>query len=249
MAIRATGPTEQAAAPALDFRHRRADKRRPMSVSIKICGITRAEAADASVRAGADFAGLVFHPKSPRALEPDAAAGLADRMRGRLRLVALFADADDALIARVVDRVRPDVLQLHGAETPARTAAIRDRFGRSVIKAIAVAGPEDFVGLGAYEDVADMLLFDAKAPAGSRPGGLGVAFDWQILRGRRFSRPVMLAGGLNPDNVGRALAVTDVAAVDVSSGVESAPGVKSPDLIRAFVSAVRSGAMAAESFP
>ncbi len=211
-----------------------------MTVLVKICGITAADAADAALRAGADMAGLVFNPKSPRHLAPERAASLAARMRGRIRLVALVCDETDEALSTVLAAIRPDFLQLHGSETPARIGAIRSRFGVPVIKALAVAEPADLAGVAAYEDAADMLLFDARPPAGAaREGGHGAAFDWQILRGRRFSKPWLLAGGLTPENVGRALGISEAPGVDVSSGVESAPGVKSPEKIAAFVDAAR----------
>jgi phosphoribosylanthranilate isomerase len=210
-----------------------------MALLVKICGINTAESADAAVHARADLGGLVFHPKSPRHLALDAAAALAERMRTRLRLVALVADADDETIGAVVKAVRPDFLQLHGSETPERAAAIRLRFQLPLIKAIAVADAYDFVLAADYEAICDMLLFDAKAPEGLAPGGHGMPFDWQLLRGRSFSRPWLLAGGLTPDNVARAAATSEAPGVDVSSGVETAPGVKSPALIAAFVSAAR----------
>ena len=210
-----------------------------MAVLVKICGVNSAEAADAALRAGADFAGLVFHPKSPRNLKLDAARSLAERMRGRIHLTALVADADDATIAAVLHAVQPTYLQLHGSETAWRTADIRARFGLPVIKAIAVADSADFEAAAEYEIAADILLFDAKAPEGIRPGGHGVPFDWQLLRGRSFTRPWLLAGGLSPANVARAIAASGAPGVDVSSGVETAPGVKSAALIAEFVSAAR----------
>ncbi|MBU6297405.1 MAG: phosphoribosylanthranilate isomerase [Alphaproteobacteria bacterium] len=211
-----------------------------MSTLVKICGINSAEAADATVRAGADLGGLVFHPKSPRHLTLEAGRALAGRMRGRLRLVALVADADDADIAAIAQAVRPVYLQLHGNETPERTGQIRSRFGLPVIKAISIAEPADFAAVPEYEIAADILLFDAKAPDGApRPGGHGAAFDWQLLRGRSFSHPWLLAGGLTPQNVARAVASAGAPGVDVSSGVETAPGVKSPQLIADFVFAAR----------
>ncbi|MEJ0025105.1 MAG: phosphoribosylanthranilate isomerase [Rhizomicrobium sp.] len=217
-----------------------------MAVLVKICGVTSAEAADATLRAGADMAGLVFNPKSPRHLAPEQAASLAARMRGRVRLVALLCDPADEALSAILDAIRPDFLQLHGGETAARVGAIRSRFGVPVIKVLSIAEPADLAGVAAYEDAADMLLFDARPPAGaSREGGHGVAFDWQILRGRRFSKPWLLAGGLTPDNVGRALAVSEAPGVDVSSGVETAPGIKSPEKIAAFVSAARNARVGA----
>lgn len=211
-----------------------------MSILVKICGINSAEAADTAVRAGADLAGLVFHPKSPRHLSLDAARALAERMRGRLRLVALVADADDATIAAVAQAVQPVYLQLHGQETPERTGQVRARFGLPVIKAISIAEAADFAVVPEYEIAADILLFDAKAPDGApRPGGHGAAFDWQLLRGRSFSHPWLLAGGLTVENVARAIAASGAPGVDVSSGVETAPGVKSAQRIADFVSAAR----------
>ncbi len=211
-----------------------------MAVLVKICGINAAEAADAAARAGADFAGLVFHPRSPRHVTPDQAATLAARLRGRLRLVVLLSDPSDEAVAAAMAAVRPDFIQLHGGEPPGRVAAIRSRFGVPVIKAIAVAEPSDLAGVAAYEDAADMLLFDAKAPVGAtREGGHGIAFDWKILSGRKFARPWFLSGGLNPENVARALRIAEAPGVDVSSRVESAPGVKSPEKIAQFVSAAR----------
>lgn len=211
-----------------------------MALIVKICGVNAAEPADAAVRAGADFVGLVFHPKSPRHLGFEAARALADRLRGRVRLVALVADADDAWLAAAVEAVRPDFLQLHGRETVERAAAIKGRFGVGLIKAFPIAGAEDFAPVATFADTADMFLFDAKAPEGLRPGGHGVAFDWPLLQGRRFARPWLLAGGLSPENVGRAVISSGAPGVDVSSGVETAPGIKSASLIADFISAARS---------
>ncbi len=223
----------------LDFGRSEGDKRDPMGVLVKICGINSVEAADAAVAAQADFAGLVFHTKSPRNLTLDAARALGAHMRGRVRLVTLICDAGDDQIGAIVEALAPDFLQLHGAEPPARVAEIRARFGVPVIKAVAVAEAADIAAAARTE--ADMLLFDAKAPAGAeRPGGHGAAFDWKLLRGRSFARPWLLAGGLDAGNVARAIRASGAPAVDVSSGVESAPGVKSPDMIRAFASAARS---------
>lgn len=210
-----------------------------MALLVKICGINASEPADAAVRAGADFAGLVFHAKSPRNLVPDAARALADRLRGRVQLVALFADAEDGLMEAAVAAVRPDLIQLHGKESPERAAAIKARFGTGLIKAFPIATAADFVPVEAFADIADMFLFDAKAPEGLRPGGHGMAFDWPLLSGRRFSRPWLLAGGINPENVGRAVIVSGAPGVDVSSGVEITPGSKSPALIAAFIAAAR----------
>ena len=214
-----------------------------MPVTVKICGLTSADAVDATVRAGAAYGGLVFHPKSPRFVALEQARALAERMRGRLKIVALIADMDDAGIDAIVKTVRPDFLQLHGSETVQRTADIRSRFGLPVIKALPVAEASDFDAVADYEKFADMLMFDAKPPKGAdRAGGHGAAFDWQILAGRSFSKPWFLAGGLNPDNVARAVELSGATQVDVSSGVESAPGVKDAVKINAFTTAANSPA-------
>ena len=208
-----------------------------MGVLVKICGINSVEAAEAALRADADFAGLVFHKNSPRNLTAEAARTLAQRMRGRIRIVALFADAGDDEIAAAVKAVEPDFVQLHGGEPPARVADVRARFGIPVIKAFAVAEASDLARVS--DEGADMFLFDAK---GVRAGGNGAAFDWQLLRGRSFSRPWLLAGGLSPDNVARAIAVSGAPGVDVSSGVETAPGRKDAEKIAAFVANARNSA-------
>ena len=207
-----------------------------MPVQVKICGINSVEAADAAVRAGADFAGLVFYKKSPRNIAPAVGARLADQLRNRVKVVALFVDAGDDELHHAIGIVRPDFLQLHGCETPERAAAIHSRFGVPVVKAVPVADADDLKNIRAYEDVADMLLFDAK---GATPGGNGAAFDWQLLRGRSFMRPWFLAGGLNAGNVARAIQATGAQGVDVSSGVETVPGVKDARMIREFVSEAR----------
>ena len=219
-----------------------------MGILVKICGINSAEAADAAARAGADMAGLVFHPRSPRNLRPEQASALANRLRGKLRLAVLLSDPSDEAVAAAVAAVKPDFVQLHGAETPERVAAIRDRFRVGIIKAIAVADASDLAMASRYEDIADMLLFDAKPPSGAeREGGHGAAFDWQILRGRTFARPWLLAGGLNPDNVVRAIRSSEAPGVDVSSGVETSPGQKSGELISQFVANARSAQFAKEA--
>lgn len=214
-----------------------------MPIAVKICGITSAEAVEAAVAAGAHYGGLVFHPKSPRFVALDRARMLAERMRGRLKIVALVADMDDAALAVVVEAVRPDFLQLHGTESAQRTAQVRARFGLPVIKALAVAEASDFDGIADYEAVADMLMFDAKPPKGAdRAGGHGAAFDWSLLDGRIFTKPWFLAGGLTPDNVARAAVLARAQAVDVSSGVESAPGVKDAQRIVQFLNATKAHA-------
>lgn len=211
-----------------------------MAVLVKICGINSAEAADAAARAGADFAGLMFHPKSPRHVTPEAARSLAQRLRDKVRIVAVIVDPRDEDIVHAMNNAVPDFLQLHGSESPARVGEIREKFGIPIIKVLPVAEAADFANLPAYEDAADMLMFDAKPPANAdRAGGHGVAFDWQLLRSRTISRPWFLAGGLTPENVSRAIAAANAAAVDVSSGVETAPGVKNPELIQSFIASAR----------
>ncbi|HSC60612.1 MAG TPA: phosphoribosylanthranilate isomerase [Rhizomicrobium sp.] len=216
-----------------------------MTIQVKICGINSVESADAAVRAGADFAGLMFHPRSPRALGGEQARSLSGRMKGRLRLVAVVADPDDATLGTVIENARPDFLQLHGKESVARVGEIRSVTGLPVIKVLSVAEAHDLAAASQYEDVADMLMFDAKAPANAtREGGHGAAFDWQILKGWTFLRPWLLAGGLTAENVARAISVSGAPGVDVSSGVETAPGQKSAELIRAFVEGVRNATFA-----
>jgi phosphoribosylanthranilate isomerase len=211
-----------------------------MGVLVKICGINSREAAEAALHAGADFAGLVFFERSPRHLPLDQAAGLARLLRGRSRVVTLLVDPSDAVLDEVVAAVSPALIQLHGNESPARAAQIAARTARPVIKVLAVADSEDVARAHAYEDAAGYLLFDAKADAGAtRPGGWGSAFDWQLVSGRGFKRPFGVAGGLNPENVARAIQVSGANFVDASSGVEDAPGRKSPEKIAAFVVAAR----------
>ncbi len=211
-----------------------------MGIQVKICGVNTAGAADAAIRAGADLLGLVFHRASPRHVAPEQAGALAGRARGRIRLVTLLVDPDDAAIAAAIAAAQPDYLQLHGTESPARVGEIRAKFELPVIKAIPVAELADLAVIPIYEQAADMLLFDARAPADAgRPGGHGAAFDWRLLAGRKMARPWLLAGGLDAANVGRAIATAGAPGVDVSSGVETAPGVKDAEKIRAFVAAAR----------
>lgn len=211
-----------------------------MSVQVKICGINSAAAADAAVRAGADFGGLVFFAKSPRHLTLDQAALLASRMHGRLKLAALVVNEGDEQLAAIANHIKPDFFQLHGKETPERVAEIRARFSIPVIKALPLAEPRDLDGVAAYEPMSEMFLFDA-APdvSATRPGGHGASFDWRMLKGRRLTRPWFLAGGLTPENVARAIEVSGAERVDVSSGVESAPGVKSDVRIAEFIAAAK----------
>jgi phosphoribosylanthranilate isomerase len=211
-----------------------------MTVAVKICGLNSREAAEAALAARADFGGLMFFPKSPRHVSLDAARSLAGLLRGKTRVVAILVDPKDEDIAEVTAAVRPDLLQLHGNESPARVATVAALAKLPVIKVLPVAEASDLAGAHAYEDAADYLLFDAKANAfATRPGGLGTAFDWQLLSGRSFRRPWGVAGGLTPENVARAIRIASPAFVDTSSGVEDAPGKKNPDKILAFVAAAR----------
>jgi phosphoribosylanthranilate isomerase len=214
-----------------------------MTIAVKICGITSPGAIDAAVEAGAVYGGLVFHPKSPRFVALEQARALADHMRGRLKIVALIADMEDAQIERLVATVQPDFLQLHGSESARRAAYIRGKFSVPVIKALPVAEASDLAAATEYEDAVDMLMFDARPPKGAtRGGGHGQAFDWKILSGKSFSKPWFLAGGLDPDNVARAIALSGAKLVDVSSGVESAPGIKDAQHIRDFIIAAKNAA-------
>jgi len=212
-----------------------------MPVQVKICGINSITAADAAVRAGAEFGGLVFFAKSPRHLTLEQAAPLAARMRGRLKLAALVVDESDEQLSAIATHIRPDFFQLHGRETPQRVAEIVARFGVPAIKALALAEPGDLAKAAAYEQMSEMFLFDAVPAANAtRPGGHGAAFDWRMLKDQIVRRPWFLAGGLNPENVARAIDVSGAERVDVSSGVESAPGVKSDARIAEFVAAAKS---------
>jgi phosphoribosylanthranilate isomerase len=208
-----------------------------LSASVKICGLRSLDTLEAAISAGASHFGMVFFPRSPRNIGLADAARLAQAANGRIASVALVVDAADAELADIVRDVAPDILQLHGKETPERTAEIRKRFGRPVIKAIGVAAPGDAENATSYDGAADLILFDAKPPAGGIPGGNGLAFDWRLLASAKGKQPFMLSGGLNPANVAEAVARTGAAIVDVSSGVESAPGIKDIRLIREFVAA------------
>ena len=202
-----------------------------------------AAALDAALDAGADMVGFVFFPPSPRHVAFDAALTLGQRVRGRAQKVALSVDADDALLDHIVETLHPDMMQLHGKEPPARVAAIRQRLRLPVMKAIAVAAKGDLGIVGEYAPVADYLLFDARAPReATRPGGLGKSFDWRLLEDLDRGVPFMLSGGLDPSNVAEALRITQAPGVDVSSGVERAPGEKDTDKIRAFIRAAREAA-------
>jgi len=211
-----------------------------MSLIVKICGLSTRETLDVALDAGADMVGFVFFPPSPRHLGLETARELGRHAKGRAMKAALSVDADDATLANIVDALQPDILQLHGKETVARVRDIKQRFGLRVMKVIAVETPTDLAGLPGYAAVADHILFDARAPKyATRPGGLGATFDWHVLENLDLKIPFMVSGGLNAGNVAEALRVTRAGGVDVSSGVESAPGLKDPDMIRAFIRAAR----------
>jgi phosphoribosylanthranilate isomerase len=209
-----------------------------MSVLVKICGLSEPGTLRAAIDAGADYVGFVFFEKSPRHISYVQAASLAKLVPPHVMKVALTVDADDERIDAIVAALQPDMLQLHGAETPTRLAQLRAQHGVPLMKAIAIAAPEDPAQASIYQESADLLLFDAKPPKsmpGALPGGNGLAFDWSLIAGQRPALPWMLSGGLRPDNVAEALRSTGAEAVDVSSGVESAPGQKEAALIEAFI--------------
>lgn len=212
------------------------------AVRVKFCGLTRPEDVAAAAAAGAAYAGFVFFARSPRNLTLAAARELALAVPPGIAKVALTVDAGDAELDAILAAVPLDLLQLHGSEPPDRVAAVKARTGLPVIKAVGLAGPEDLAAIDAHAGVADMLLVDAKAPKGAAlPGGNGIAFDWRLIAGRRWPLPWMLAGGLTPDNVAEAVRLTGAPQVDVSSGVESAPGVKDAGKMAAFAAALRQG--------
>lgn len=206
---------------------------------IKICGIREPAALDAAVAARADYLGLMFYSPSPRNVTPAAAAMLAVRNAGRAKLVGVFVDAADAAIHEAAQAARLDVIQLHGSETPARAAQLRSAMGVPVWKVVSVSNAEDIARAEAYSGAADLILFDAKTPKGTLPGGMGLVFDWSLLCAWRGKLAWGLAGGLSSDNVTDAVQQTGAPLVDVSSGVESAPGVKDADKIAAFCNAAR----------
>ena len=211
-----------------------------MSVLVKICGLSTPETLDVALAAGADMVGFAFFPPSPRNISLEVACALGLRVKDRAKKVALVVDADDALLEQIIGALKPDMLQLHGHETPQRVAAIRESFGVPVMKVLAIETKADLAAIAPYAGVADRLLFDALPPRdATRPGGLGKPFDWHLLEGLDLPVPYMLSGGLDPDNVAEALRITRAPGVDVSSGVESAPGVKDPEKIRAFIRAAR----------
>lgn len=209
-------------------------------VSAKICGLSTPEAVEAALDGGAAYIGFIFFAKSPRNVAPDVAARLAAPARGRAKVVAVVVDPDDAEVDRIAAALKPDLVQLHGQESPARAAAIAKRTGAGLIKALPIREAADFAAAGAYDGLVEHLMFDAKPPAGADlPGGVGARFDWSLLAGRRYQRPHFLAGGLDPWNAAEAVAASGAPLLDVSSGVERGPGVKDPRLISAFLDALR----------
>jgi len=211
-----------------------------MPVDVKICGLSTPETVAGAIAAGADLVGLVFFPKSPRNVSIATAADLARLARGKARIVALVVDADDATLLAINVAVNPDLFQAHGHETPQRIAAIKALTGKPVIKAISVKDAGDVARAAPYQGIADLILYDSKAPAslaGALPGGNGLAFDWTLLGSGTAG--FILAGGLTPENVGEAIRLTGAAIVDVSSGVESAPGIKDLERVRKFIEAAR----------
>jgi phosphoribosylanthranilate isomerase len=211
-----------------------------MSLIVKICGLSTRETLDVALDAGADMVGFVFFPASPRHLSLEAARDLGRQVKRRASKVALTVDADDATLANVIDALQPDRLQLHGSETVARLRDIKQKFGLPVMKVIAVQTAADLASLPGYAAVADSILFDARAPRdATRPGGLGAVFDWHVLDHLDLKLPFMVSGGLNAGNVAEAVRVTGAGGVDVSSGVERAPGVKDAEMIRGFIRAAR----------
>ena len=211
-----------------------------MSLLVKICGLKTPEALDVALIEGAEMVGFVFFEPSPRNLTVAAARALGAQVKGRARKVALSVNADDDLLAASIEALKPDLLQLHGQETPDRVVVVRARFGIPVMKAIPIEVRDDLSPIHLYAKVAEWILFDARAPReATRPGGLGKPFDWHLLENLNLAVPFMLSGGLDANNVAEAVRVTRAPAVDVSSGVERAPGIKDPEKIRAFVRAAR----------
>jgi phosphoribosylanthranilate isomerase len=211
-----------------------------MSLIVKICGLSTPATLDAALEAGADMVGFVFFPPSPRHLALDRARDLGAQTRGRAGKVALTVDADDATLGNIVETLKPDLLQLHGKETVARVRDIKRTFGLPVMKVIGVETAADLAALPGYAAVADRILFDAHPPKdATRPGGLGVPFDWRLLENLALGIPFMLSGGLTAGNIRDALRITRAGGVDVSSGVENAPGVKDVAMIRDFIRTAR----------
>jgi len=212
------------------------------NVRIKICGISTVEALEAACRAGADYVGFVFFKRSPRHISFEQAAGLSRVVPEGVTKVALTVNADNATLQKIVTSLDPDILQLHGHESPARVTEIKQKFGLPVLKAIPVEAREDLAAATPYEGIADMILFDAKAPddlKNALPGGNGISFDWKLLDNAAIKSDFMLSGGINAHNVAKAIALTGAAVVDVSSGVETSPGRKDVELIERFIAAVK----------
>jgi phosphoribosylanthranilate isomerase len=211
-----------------------------MPLDIKICGLKTPETLAAALDGGASHIGFIFFAKSPRYVEPELAGRLREAARGRAKAVAVVVDADDAFLDRIVSETKPDMLQLHGKETPGRVAEVKARYGLPVMKALSVSQAADLDRIAPYLGIADRFLFDAKPPKGSElPGGNGVSFDWRLLQTLDLKLDYLLSGGLSAQNIGEALALADPPGIDISSGVESAPGVKDVALIDAFFRAVR----------
>lgn len=211
-----------------------------MKTEVKICGLKTAEAVERAVALGASHTGFIFFPKSPRNIEPDDAGRLADRIRGQAKIVAVTVDADNDELDEIVSALNPDILQLHGSEDPERLLTVKAMYGLPVMKALSVRDASDLEKIDPYIGIADRFLFDAKPPQGSDlPGGNGVSFDWKLLDALDGSVDYMLSGGLNASNIGEAMAQTRARAIDISSGVESAPGVKDLKLMESFFNAVR----------
>lgn len=211
-----------------------------MTLDIKICGLKSPEVVEAALGEGASHIGFIFFEKSPRHIELAAAAALRQAAVGRAQVVAVTVDADDARLDAIVGAMQPDILQLHGKEPPERVASVRSRYNLPVMKAFSISTAEDLAKVDAYTAVADRLLFDAKPPKGSElPGGNGVSFDWRLLAGLDPNVDYMLSGGLNAANVGDALRLAHPPGLDISSGVESQPGVKDPTLIAEFFKSIR----------
>jgi phosphoribosylanthranilate isomerase len=212
-----------------------------MNGLIKICGLSTPETLEAALEAGADMVGFVRFPKSPRHLALDLGHRLSLQAKGRAQRVVLLVDPSDEDIAQAIEAINPDLIQLHGSESPERVAEIRSMVNRPVMKALGIAEKGDLEALAPYVETSEHLLLDAKPPraAGALPGGNGVSFDWKLLNGLDPALPIMLSGGLNPDNVAQAIGLTKLKAVDVSSGVESSPGQKDAAKIKAFVQAAR----------
>ena len=211
-----------------------------MGVQTKICGLSTPEAVSAALAGGAAFLGFMFFENSPRNVAPDAAWRLAQPVRGKAKLVAVMVDPDDAELDRIAQILQPDLIQLHGKETPARARDIGQRTGAGIVKVLPVSEAADLAAAADYETVVEHLMFDTKPPKDAdRPGGHGAAFDWSLLAGRRFQRPWFLAGGLDPWNLGEAVRLSGAPILDVSSGVERGPGLKDPALIAAFLDAAK----------